>query len=337
MKNKFWLHFLMPSPVFAPDDGAGSAAAAAAAAADGTGADGAGSGDGAVGDGVAAAATAHWFEDDKAYTPEERVWLKARGLTLDDPLQAIPKLVRGHRSAEQHIGRGVDRIIDRPGEGQAYGEWARANAQALGLPEAADGYKIAPPESWPKDANWDRRFEDQFRAIAFDEGLHPSLVDKLVGLYADKVRALSDSAETGYTEANARMMGELEREYGDKVPAVIARARQGAQAVAEKAGLDAQALEAISGRLGRDAGDAQTIRFMAAIGEMMGEDSAIGLGAGAGSGLTATRAQAEQALADFMKPDGAWAKASLGRDNAAIARLRPEFERLTKAAASFSK
>jgi hypothetical protein len=114
------------------------------------------------------------------------------------------------------------------------------------------------------------------------------------------------------------------------------RAREaGAQAIAEKAGLDAEALTAVTARLSKDMGDAQTIRFMAAIGELMGEDSGVGLGQGSGGGLTATRSAAEAALADFMKPDGEWAKAAQSRDSAAINRLRPKFDQLTRAVAAF--
>ncbi len=116
---------------------------------------------------------------------------------------------------------------------------------------------------------------------------------------------------------------------------MIARAKQGAQAIAEKAGLDAEALTAVTARLSKDMGDAQTIRFMAAIGELMGEDSGVGLGQGSGGGLTATRSAAEAALADFMKPDGEWAKAAQSRDSAAINRLRPKFDQLTRAVAAF--
>lgn len=324
MNKPFWLRF---APVWAPEDGgaaAGDAGAADAAAAAAAAAQ-AGAGD---------PPAAKWFEGD-LLTADERTWLGSKGLNLDDPLQAIPKLVRGHRSAEQFMGKGVDRIIERPADGQAYAEWARANAAALGLPEKAEGYEIAPPESWPKDAQWDTAFEAEFRKVAFEEGLPPGAANKLVALYADKVKGLADAAEAGYAEANSKMMGELSREYGEQVPTVIARAKQGAQAIAEKAGLDAEALTAVTARLSKDMGDAQTIRFMAAIGELMGEDSGVGLGQGSGGGLTATRSAAEAALADFMKPDGEWAKAAQSRDSAAINRLRPKFDQLTRAVAAF--
>ncbi len=277
---------------------------------------------------------AKWFENNELMSAEEREWLTARGLNLDDPLQAIPKLVRGHRSAEKHIGRGVDKIIERPGDGQAYSEWARANATALGLPEAADGYEIAKPESWPQDATWDSDFEAQFRTVAFEEGLPPAAVNRLVGIYADKIKGLNELADQGYERANAQMMTDLNREFGEQVPAVLARAQQGAQAVAQAAGMDMQAVEAITARLSKDSGDAQVIKFMAKIGEMMGEDNLLRANGGQ-QGLGATRADAEAALSEFMKPDGEWAKASATRDTAAINRLRPKFDQLTKAVAGF--
>ena len=166
-RPRYYLPNRVLTPVWAPEDGgaaAGDAGAADAAAAAAAAAQ-AGAGD---------PPAAKWFEGD-LLTADERTWLGSKGLNLDDPLQAIPKLVRGHRSAEQFMGKGVERIIERPADGQAYAEWARANAAALGLPEKAEGYEIAPPESWPKDAQWDTAFEAEFRKVAFEEGLPPGV------------------------------------------------------------------------------------------------------------------------------------------------------------------
>ncbi|WP_186008593.1 hypothetical protein, partial [Salmonella enterica] len=79
-------------------------------------------------------------------------------------------------------------------------------------------------------------------------------------------------------------------------------------------------------------GDANTIRFMAAIGDMMGDDGAVGLGKG--GGLTTTPAEARAALARMRSRDGDYAKAYAKGDRAEMERLRPTIDRLTKIAAS---
>lgn len=324
MRNRlFWL-LTLPAPLWAPnDDGAPPAGATPPA--------GAGEAPPAGG-----APAAKWFESADLLTEDERKWLGSKGLTLDDPAQAAAKLLRGHRNAEQFIGKGVDKILERPAEGQEFGDWARANAKALGLPDAPDGYDLSPPESWPKDAAWDKDFEAKFRDFAHKNGMPPAMAKAAVGIYAEKIQAMTADVDRQYQEANAKMMADLERDYGDKAPLMIARAKMGAQAVAEKAGFDADALAAITSRIARDAGgDAMAIKFMNAIGEMLGEDSAIGLGAGGGGGLGPTRADAEAALRDFTKSGGEWAVAAAKNDQAAINRLRPKFDALTKQLAAF--
>lgn len=332
MRNRMpWLMAIsLPLPLWAPEDGTppgggdptpppGNAAPPAAPPSDG-------------------APAPKWFEGGDLLTADERAWLGAKGLTLDDPAEAAAKLLRGHRSAEQFIGKGVEKIIERPADGQDYGEWARANAKALGLPDAPEGYDLAPPDSWPKDMPWDAGFEAQFREFAHKSGMPPAMAKAAVGIYAGKMQALAADADAKFAEANTKMMAELERDYGEKMPAVLARAKQGAQAIAEKAGFDAEALASLTNRITKDAGgDAMAIKFMAAIGELLGEDAGVGLGNGNGNGFGPTRADAEAALADFTKADGEWARASAARDQTAIARLRPKFDQLTKQLAAFTK
>ena len=113
--------------------------------------------------------------------------------------------------------------------------------------------------------------------------------------------------------------------------AVIQRARQGAEAVAMKAGLSSEAVANLSDTMMDKIGDANVIRFMAAIGDMMGDDAAIGIGKG--GALTTTPAEARQALAVQRSPEGAYAKAVKADNRAEIARLQPEIDRLTKIAA----
>ena len=304
-----------------------------AAMGDGAGAGGA---DGGAGDAaaVAAAASANaapkWFED-ASYSAEEKTWLAARGLAEDDPLKAMPKLIKGHRAAEQRIGKGLDSIMDRPAKDQSFAEWSAANRAALGLPEKEDGYTAQAPDFWPKDAKWDATLEANARKLAFENGVSPEAHKAYVGLFAQKMKDMNDAAESGLASAREAMMSDLRRDFGDKTDATITGAKQAAQYFAEKAGLDTAAIESIGMTLSEKIGDAGTIRFMAAIREAMGEDSAVALGQGSQQ-LTATPADARAELQKLQAPGGEYYEATKTRNLPEIERLKPKIVQLTKIA-----
>ncbi len=305
-----------PAPGGAGDPPPDAAAAAAAAAA-----------------AVAAnppAPVAKWFEA-KDYSAEEQQWLAARGLADDDPLAAIPKLVKGHRAAEQRIGKGLDSILDKPAKDQPYTDWVAANREALGLPKDEAAYEIAKPEGWPKDAQWDTTREGQAKAIALRYGVPKEALQELVALQAGGVMEMMGASAADLEKARGALMTELETQYGTQTPAVIQKARQGAEAVATKAGLSTEALANLSDTLTDKIGDANAIRFMAAIRDMMGDDSAVGLGRG--GALTTTPAEARADLARQMSPEGDWYKATASNNRAEIERLKPTIDRLNRIAA----
>ena len=326
--NKFLMITAMRLPVFAAlgDGGAGggvdqaAAAAAAAAAAVET-----------PPAAASAAAQAKWFED-AAYTPEEKAWLTAKGLAEDDPLKAMPKLIKGHRSAEQRIGKGLDSIMDKPAKDQSFAEWSAANRTALGLPDKEDGYTATAPDFWPKEAKWDATLEASARKVAFDNGVSPDAHKAYVNLFAQKMKDMNDAAEGGIAQARETMMTDLRRDFGDKTDATITGAKQAAQYFAEKAGLDNTAIESIGMVLSEKIGDAGTIRFMAAIREAMGEDSVVALGQGSQQ-LTATPADARAELQKLQAPGGEYYEATKTRNLPEIERLKPKITHLTKIAA----
>jgi hypothetical protein len=310
----------------APD---GAAGAAAGAGADGTATPAGAAAAAAVAESAAPAAAAPWWQAPE-FSAEEQDWLKARGLTEDDVAKVAPKLVKGHRLAEQRLGRGIDRILDKPAEGQSVGDWMRANAAALGLPATEDGYAVARPEGWPKDAPWDTEFETQARKLAFEAGVPPAAFQGFVELYATKVAGLEQAAAEGLARDQAAMLADLRRDYGDQTEAVITRARQGAEVVAAEAGMTPDQIGELSQLLSAKTGNATAIRFMAAIGEMLGEDTGVGLGRG--GALTMTPAEARAEMGRFMAPDGEYAKAVAAGNAARVAELRPRFEQLAKLA-----
>lgn len=273
---------------------------------------------------------AKWFES-ADFNDEERQYLAARGLSEDDPLKALPKLVKAHRNAEQRIGRGLDSIIDKPGKDQKLSDYLRANAATFGLPDKEDAYAAEPPEFWPKDAKWDADLEAQARKIAFENGISPEAHKAYVNLFANKMKGYHDEATGTLDAARAQMMQNLQKDFGDQTQAKITLAKQAAQAMAEKAGIGADELGRISGVLSEGTGDAGVIRLFAAIGEAMGEDKAVALGKG--GTLTMTPADARAELARFESPEGEYGKAFGAGDAARMAELRPRREQLARIAA----
>lgn len=323
-----WTDWLSDRRAFAPqDDGAAGGGSGDDTAAGGGGADTlpAGGGEYTTGGGTP------WWKAD-TFSDEQRQLLEAKGWTTDDPSEALPKIVQAYHAAEKRLGRPADQLLEKPKEGQDVAEWLRQNGELFGIPEKPDGYEIEKPQDWPEGADWDSELEAQAREVAHKHGIPQAALNDLVGVYAGRISGLLTSAEQELAQATQAMQEELQRDWGPQYQAKVAQAQQAASVVAEKAGLDQDAMQNLAAALKPKVGDAGTLRLFAAIGEMMGEDTAKGLNTG-GSTLGTTPAQARQQLQEMRAPEGAYAKAVAAGDQAEIRRLQPEIERLTKIAA----
>lgn len=302
------------------DAGGADAAAAAAAAA------------GAGGDGGAGGTTTSWFEDQRI--PEDaRAWMKAKGVTAAaDPSEAILKMVGMGQAADRRFGRPIDQVIDKPGKDQSLADWRKAHADTFGLPADPAGYEISRPEGLPEGIAWNDGLADKMRNLAFERGLAPDDVKAMTEMYAGYVAEVDQNLDRDMREAEAKLAAELDREWGKDAEVNKTRARQAASVLAEQAGLDADGIKSVVGLLSSgEPGQTAAMKMFAAVGALLGEDKGIGLRNGAGAfGMSKEEATAE--FTKFMAEGGEWAKASAARDSEAIARLRPQFERLAKAA-----
>ncbi|MGS4947425.1 hypothetical protein ACVDG3_18255 [Meridianimarinicoccus sp. RP-17] len=275
---------------------------------------------------------AKWWEGEKL-SDTQRQHLTAKGLTVEDPTEAIARLTDMHRHAEQRLGVSADQLMTRPKDGQDVSEWMRENAKVFGLPENADGYDTSEAlKGLPKDISLDKDLEAQAKQIAFETGVPPAALNRFVGLYAEHVGKLVADADTQLAAANAEMMTALQNDWGRETPAKLAQARQAAQVIATKAGLDQNALQDLSGALSEKTGNANAIKMFAALGEMLGDDTMLGAGAGAQT-MGTTPAEARAELASMRSPEGAYFKAVQSGNRAEIDRLNATIERLTKIAA----
>lgn len=279
-----------------------------------------------------AAGGAKWWEDDKTYDADTRNWLAARGLTEDDPLAVLPKAIKGHRAAEARIGKGLDSIMDRPAKGQSWADWAAANADALGLPAEAKAYAVEAPKDWPKDIPWDAAREERIREIAFKHRIPAEAHQAYVGAYAETVKEIYAEAEKGLSQARTEMDTDLRRDWGQQLEARKTRAAQAMQTLAEKAGMTADHIEALSQTMSGASSDATVIRIFDVVAEILGDDTGFAMGRGAQKfGMTPAEARAE--LARFEGPEGEYGKALAESNMAKLAELKARRNELHRLAA----
>lgn len=313
-------HLTLFRPFLAPDDGTGA-------------------GDPPPGDtspaapsGADAAPAAKWYEAE-GFPEAARTMLTAKGFAVDDPADAARRLTEAYANAEKRLGKPADQLLDRPAKDQPITDWMRANADLFGIPEAPEKYDIKPPKDWPKDAAWDAEGEAALRQAAHQLGMTNDQASTMAQLYATKVLALQQAAAADLSRANDEMLTELRSQWGDKAEDKMTRAAQAASVLAERAGVDAQAIEAMASALSPKIGDAGTIRLFAALSDMMGDDTVVTPGGGSSMGLSMGAAEAKAALAEFDKPGGDYAKAVAARDRPTLERLKPQREALIRAAA----
>ena len=253
------------------------------------------------------AGAGNWWEGDK-FNDTHRQLLTAKGLTVDDPLEALAKITENYRHAESRLGASPDQLLTRPKKDEDMSEWLRKNGEVFGIPESAEKYELAKPEGWPKDQAWDAELEGKARALGHQLGLNGPQLQGMVNLYAENVAGMLQGAERDLQQSADQLRTELKKDWGDQYDARVALAQQAASALAEAAGLDSNALMNIAQVLKGSSGDANTLRLFAAVGQMMGEDNLPRL-EGSGGGLGTTPAGARAELDAMLKPDSDYGKA----------------------------
>ncbi|MEM9579060.1 MAG: hypothetical protein AAF891_00115 [Pseudomonadota bacterium] len=316
------LNSAFPKPVWDSESGGSGGTDGGGGGTDGGGG-GTDGGDGGQGGG-------NWWEDAR-FSDDHRTMLTAKALTVDDPLDVVVKLADAEVAATRKLGKSPDRLIERPEEKGKVAEWLRQHGDDLGIPKDAEGYEIKPPENWPKDQKWDEGLEKQARTIAHEEGMTGPALNRMTELFAGHILQLNQDAETQEQEAVKEMRGELLHEWGDQTDARIARAAQAATAIAEKAGMTLEDVGWVSEVIGKNAGDAKTMRIFDAMADALSDGSDFKLEPGSGvQGQTPAEARAE--LARMRSKDGEWYKAVEAKDQNEMKRLKPIMDRLQKVA-----
>lgn len=311
----------------AADPAAGAAPPAGDGGAGAGGAGGAGAGGAGAGDGGAPAG--RWWE---SLSEAQKTYVTATGRTRDDPLEVLPAIIDDYLNAQKRLGAAPDALIEKPKGDQKLPEWLRANAETFGLPADAEGYAVERPDDLPKEIPWNADLEAQARAVALENGVPREAHEAYVRLFADHAKGLYEQSAEQIAQANAQMMEALSGEWGAQTEARITRAAQAASVVAEKAGLDQDALANVAAVLSKKTGDAATIRIFDAMAEALGDDSAVGLGKG-NAGFAMTPAEARAELARLRAPEGDYNVAVKSGDSQRVQELTRRIEHLSKLAA----
>jgi hypothetical protein len=205
--------------------------------------------------------------------------------------------------------RGQDKLIGRNNleqpnlsDDKALAAWP--GFKALGVPDKAEEYKLARPETLPDGMQWDENAEKLARNVLLKAKVPAKFAqaafDELVN---DRITQFS-AAKSAREEAARDMDASLARDWGAQKDANIAEAKRGAAVLAEKAGvqLDAGALADVMAGLYGNAGAIKVLHYIA---KSNAEDSIRGGGQPSGDPNTPEGAKAQigvlEADSDFMK------------------------------------
>lgn len=303
----------LPQPAYAPEggDGGGGAGApggegagAGAGAGGGDGGNGAGApggegagggapGGGGAGNGAGGANVDTLFD---GFSDEMKNWAINKGFTKPADFATAAM------SAEKMLG-GKTLPAPDPSNPEKLAEWE--GWKALGVPEAADGYKVERPQL-AEGIEWDEAAEGMFRELAHKHHFTPGQFQAAVELYANLVSQQSGQALAQAAAKWEDVKGELVREWG---PAEFQKrvdvAREAIRHYARDERGKPLVDEAVVQRINMALGDAGTIRFFADIGMQLAEQRIIGGSTGIQFGMTpqqaVAKAEEKRRDAEFMK------------------------------------
>lgn len=215
-------------------------------------------------------------------TASNRDWIKAKGFK---DLDGVTKALRSAEKAIHDKG-----MVKLPGEGASAEEIA-AWRTAIGVPESADGYTIAPVKGADgEDVALDTPLLARLAAKAHEAGVPKAAYEGLVNEFV-----AAQLEDFNGMEAEQRAEGKQWADgQGDKAPAKLAAVNRGQQVL----GISGEEVASLRNAIGA----ARTLELLSGLGDKVGEDVLIG-----GSGGQQFMANGDQAQAeiDRMRGDSA--------------------------------
>lgn len=125
----------------------------------------------------------------------------------------------------ESIGDAVNSLIELkansggvkiPGK-DASEEDIKAFRDALGVPEAPDGYEVARPTDLPKGMKYDETLEGEFLKVAHEHGMTPTAVNAALAFHNGMMGKLHEAEQTRLKDADAAAQKALKEAWpGDK-------------------------------------------------------------------------------------------------------------------------
>lgn len=203
---------------------------------------------------------------------------------------SIVDLVRATDSAQQMIGKPLDRLVEIPPNADA--TVRQQVMERLGLPKNSTDYKVEAVKGAEDHLKVDSPNMKALAEIAHKEGILPSqfqaVVNKFGGILAEGHKAI----ETAEIQRNADNIAALKTKWGEAFDGKVAAANFAVEKLGgDKAGVDALRESINRGGLGTDG---PLLNMLATIGEMLNEGGEGGdKQNGIGLGMTPENAKAE--------------------------------------------
>jgi hypothetical protein len=209
--------------------------------------------------------------------PGVREWYQGRGHTPDN--FDLGEIAKQRREIERAFGK--QRIVKPDSPDDAEG-WASV-WKDLGVPNDAKGYDFLKSDDPKEQADLDKVGEI-FHKANLTPAQAKAVSEQLTEMYADQQNQNTEStadAEAKWAETVQKEEGDLRREWGGQYEHNNAAAGKAISVL----GLEEAAIQ----RIAKDAGFAQTMKTLAAIGGAVDEATFRGMTGGAPVGATASR------------------------------------------------
>lgn len=228
-----------------------------------------------------------------AWLPADMADPEVIGTVQAKQWQGPADAIKGYANLERLLGADrAGRTITIPKDETDVDGWKAVYAK-LGAPETPEGYELPVPQG-QSDA-----FAKQAAAWFHEAGVPKGQAAKLAGKWNEYMAAQVQASEQAEAEALKAEHEALAKDWGAG-PAAETQ-KEIARRAAVKLGLD----EASIGALEKVAGFSKVMKAFAKMGELLGEDKAVGIDAGGSFRLTpeAARTRKQQLMADkeFVK------------------------------------
>lgn len=202
---------------------------------------------------------------------------------------SLPDLVRSLDSAQQMIGKPLDRLVEIPPNADA--TVRQQVMERLGLPKNLPDYKIEAVKGAEDHLKIDSPNMKALIEVAHKEGILPGQLQAVINKFGGILAEGHKTIEAAEIQRNSDNVSALKEKWGEAFDGKVAAANFAVEKLGgDKAGVDALRESINRGGLGTDG---PLLNMLATIGEMLDEGGEAGDKNGIGLGMTPDNAKAE--------------------------------------------